>query len=128
MTAVILLSLALLVVVPTPAADLSAPKPDLAEGHKLFTRCRICHTIEKGAQSMVGPNLHGLFGRKAGSFPGFPYSAAMSTSGVTWNDDTLAKYLRDPQAFIPGDRMAFPGIKDDQELADLIAYLKQVTR
>jgi cytochrome c len=100
---------------------------DLAAGQKMFARCRICHAIAAGAPSTVGPNLHGLFGRKAGSLPGFDYSAAMKASGVTWNADTLSEYLRDPRGFIPGSRMAFPGIEQDAELADLIAYLKQAT-
>ena len=101
---------------------------DLAAGQKIFARCRICHTVAAGAPSAVGPNLHGLFGRKAGSVADFAYSPAMKASGITWNDATLTKFLRDPRGFIPGNRMAFPGIKDDQQLADLLAYLKQATR
>lgn len=101
---------------------------DLGAGQKIFARCRICHTTAAGAPSTVGPNLHGLFGRKAGSLPGFDYSPAMKASGVTWNADTLTKYLRDPRGFIPGNRMAFPGIENDAELADLVAYLKQATK
>ena len=77
---------------------------------------------------MVGPNLHWLLGRKAGSLPDFDYSAAMKTSGVVRNADTLAEYLRDPRGFVPGNRMAFPGIKNDVELTDLIGYLKQATK
>ena len=117
----IALLLTLLIAVPAGAADLAA-------GAKIFAKCRICHTVAAGAPSAVGPNLHGLFGRKAGSLPGFSYSAAMKASGVTWDDAALARYLRDPKGFIPGGRMAFPGIKDEGELADVIAYLKQVTK
>jgi cytochrome c len=101
---------------------------DLAAGQRMFAKCRICHTVAAGAPSAVGPNLHGLFGRKAGSLNDFDYSAAMKASGITWNDDTLAQYLRDPKGFIPGNRKAFPGITDEQEPSDLIAYLKQVTK
>ena len=101
---------------------------DLAAGQKIFARCRICHTVAAGAPSEVGPNLHGLFGRKAGSVADFAYSPAMKASGITWDEATLAKFLRDPRGFIPGNRMAFPGIKDNQQLADLLAYLKQATR
>jgi cytochrome c len=106
----------------------SAQAADLAAGQKTFAKCRICHTTEAGAPSTVGPNLHGLFGRKAGTLGDFDYSPAMKTSGVTWDDATLAKYLRDPKTFIPGNRMAFPGIKNDDEMADLLAYLKQATK
>jgi cytochrome c len=101
---------------------------DIAAGATVFARCKICHTAEAGGANKVGPNLHGLFGRKAGTVENFQYSDAMKNSGVIWQDDTLAKYLRDPRAFIPGDRMAFPGIKDDAQLANLLAYLHQATQ
>ena len=110
------------------AAARSPRAADLVAGQKIFARCRICHTVAAGASSKVGPNLHGLFGRKAGSVADFAYSPAMKASGITWDEATLAKFLRDPRGFIPGNRMAFPGIKDNQQLADLLAYLKQATR
>ena len=120
----LILSALLFTIVPA-AASCAA---DLAAGQKMFARCRICHTVAAGAPNAVGPNLHGLFGRKAGSLNDFDYSPAMKASGVTWDDDTLAKYLRDPKGFIPGNRMAFPGIEDKKELADLIAYLRQAAK
>jgi cytochrome c len=120
----IMLAALLLTIVPA-AASYAA---DLAAGQQMFARCRICHTLAAGAPSAVGPNLHGLFGRKAGSLNDFDYSPAMKASGITWDDDTLAKYLRDPKGFIPGNRMAFPGIEDKKELADLIAYLRQAAK
>ena len=99
-----------------------------AAGQAVFNRCKICHTIEAGGRNVVGPNLHGIFGRKAGSLPNFAYSPAMKESGVVWDDDAMAKYLRDPKQFIPGDRMAFPGIKDEAQLADLLAYLREAAK
>jgi len=100
---------------------------DAQRGTQVFAQCKICHSLEAG-KNMVGPSLHGLIGRKAGSVPGFAYSPAMKNSNVTWNNDTLSKYLTDPKAFIPGDKMAFTGIKDPSKLGDLLAYLDQATR
>jgi len=100
---------------------------DAQRGAQVFNQCKICHSLEAG-KNMLGPSLHGLIGGKAGSVPGFAYSSAMKNSNVTWNDDTLSKYLSDPKAFIPGDKMAFPGVKDPNKLGDLLAYLNQATR
>ena len=94
----------------------------------VFERCKICHTVEAGGRNTVGPNLHGVFGRKAGTVDGFTYSDAMKTSGIVWDDDAMAKYLRNPRELVPGGKMAFPGIKDDAQLADVIAYLHQATQ
>ena len=100
---------------------------DAAAGQAIFNRCKICHALETG-KNTVGPSLHGLFGRKAGTVESYTYSEAMKSSGIVWDDDTLAKYLRDPKSLVPGDKMAFPGIKDDNQLADLLAYLHQATQ
>jgi len=100
---------------------------DAQRGAQVFTQCKICHSLEAG-KNMLGPTLHGLIGRKAGSVPGYAYSPAMKSANVTWTDDTLSKYLSDPKAFIPGDKMAFTGIKDPSKLGDLLAYLDQATR
>src|SRR5271165_1788571 len=100
---------------------------DAQRGAQVFVQCKICHSLEAG-KNMVGPSLHGLFGRKSGSVPGFAYSPAMKNVNVTWNDDTLSKYLADPKAFVPGDKMVFLGIKDPSKLGDLLAYLNQATR
>jgi len=100
---------------------------DIAAGQALFNRCKICHSLEAG-KNMVGPSLHGLFGRKAGTSDGFTFSEAMKESGILWDDDTLTKYLHDPKQVVPGGKMAFPGIKDDQQIADLLAYLHQATQ
>jgi cytochrome c len=100
---------------------------DAQRGAQVFAQCKICHSLEAG-KNMVGPSLHGLIGRKAGSVPAYAYSPAMKNANVTWTDDTLSKYLADPKAFIPGDKMVFAGVKDPSKLGDLIAYLNQATR
>lgn len=107
---------------------LATPVWAQAAGAAVFNRCKVCHSLVAGAHSPVGPNLHGLYGRTAGTAPGFAFSPAMQKSGVVWNDETLGKFLRDPQGFIPGNRMGFPGIKNDKELADLLSYLKEATQ
>jgi len=110
------------------AAAASAQAADVEAGKAVFNRCKICHSLSAKAPPMTGPSLHGLFGRKAGAYDDFPYSPAMKSSGIVWDDATLAKFLRDPKAFIPNNNMAFPGITDDAKLADLLAYLKQATQ
>jgi cytochrome c len=100
---------------------------DVQRGAQVFAQCKVCHSLEAG-KNMLGPSLHGLIGRKAGSVPGYAYSPAMKNANVTWNEDTLSKYLSDPKAFIPGDKMPFAGIKDPSKLGDLLVYLNQATR
>ncbi len=91
-------------------------------------KCEICHSLNRGGGNRVGPNLFGVFGRKAGTVTGFGYSDAIKESGIVWNDETLAKFLRDPKDSLPGNRMSFPGINDDATLHDLLQQLKQATR
>lgn len=100
---------------------------DAARGAPLFAQCKICHSLEAG-KNLVGPSLHGLFGRKSASVPDYEYSSALKRANLVWNDDTLAKYLADPKKAVPGNKMAFPGIKDPNQLGDLLAFLKQATR
>src|ERR1700730_17069978 len=109
-------------------AALAQAAGDPKKGEQVFnTQCKACHSLEAGKNG-IGPTLHGLFGRKAGTVPGYSYSAAMKNSGVVWNDDTLKKYLADPHKFVPGDKMMFAGIKNATQLDDLIAYLNQAAQ
>jgi cytochrome c len=103
--------------------------PALAEGDpeagkRAFAKCTACHTVEAGTHRPTGPSLAGVVGRAAGTAEGFRYSPAMQKSDVTWDDESLHSYLENPRGFIRGNRMAFPGIRNAQERADLIAYLK----
>ncbi|SMF20221.1 cytochrome c [Azospirillum oryzae] len=117
----ILLASVLLISGGTVAAQ--AADGDAAAGKTVFNVCKACHTIEAGGPNRVGPNLHGVVGRKAGSHDGFSYSAPMKDSGITWDEAKLSEYLKDPKGTVPGNKMAFAGIKDDAKRADLIAYL-----
>lgn len=96
-------------------------------GKDTFKRCLQCHTPEKGGPNRVGPNLWGVVGRKAAQHAGFPYSDAMKTHSAEWTWQELATYLHDPRAAIPGNKMAFAGIKDNAELADLLAYMRTLS-
>ena len=100
---------------------------DAAAGKAVFNKCRICHSLEAG-KTLIGPSLHGLFGRKAGSLDNFRYSIAMKNYGVVWDEASLDKYLTDPQTVVKGTKMVFLGLKDPKERADVIAYLKQATK
>jgi len=101
---------------------------DAKAGEAVFARCKICHTVQAGGPNTVGPNLHGVFGRKAGSHEGFAYSEGMKNSGIVWDDDKIRQYLAKPRDFIPGNKMAFPGIKDENEISNLLAYLHEATK
>ncbi|MBX9574977.1 MAG: cytochrome c family protein [Caulobacteraceae bacterium] len=92
-------------------------------GQRIFGQCRTCHVVEPGV-NRVGPSLHGIIGRQAGTVAGFNYSAANKGSGVTWTEEVLFEYLENPREFMPGTRMAFVGLKKPQDRADVIAYLK----
>lgn len=107
------------------AAAAPAAAQDAAAGEKAFVVCRACHQIGPTAKNMVGPSLNGVVGRKAGTYPGFPYSAANKNSDLTWDEATLERYLPNPQSVVPGTKMAFPGLKDPQKVKDVIAFLSQ---
>jgi len=98
---------------------------DAAAGEATFRMCKTCHRIGEDARNFVGPELNGVVGRKAGSVPDYNYSDANKNSGLTWDEATLTKYLRSPREVVPGTKMAFPGLQRDQDVADVIAYLKQ---
>lgn len=112
------------------AAPGFAAAQDAAAGQRVFNQCRACHTVDQGGRNGVGPNLHGIFGRRAGSIEGFRYSAPMRAKageGLTWNEDTLRAYIADPKAVVPAGSMSFAGVRNPQQLNDLIAYLRQAT-
>lgn len=98
---------------------------DVAAGEKSFNKCRACHQVGGSAKNTVGPILNGLFGRKSGTVEGYSYSDANKNSGIIWDEATFADYIKDPKARIPGTKMSFAGIKNEQEAKDLTAFLKQ---
>jgi cytochrome c len=107
-------------------SSIALAQGDPAAGEKVFNKCRACHVVDE-PQNRVGPHLVGLFGRKAGSVEGFKYSDAMKGSGVTWSEETISEYIADPRGYIKGNRMAFVGLKDEEDVANLVAYLKEAT-
>jgi cytochrome c len=102
-----------------------AAAQDVAAGEDVFKKCRACHDVGEGAKNKVGPSLNGLFGRTSGTIEGFNYSDANKAAKLVWDDKTFATYIKDPRAAMPGNKMAFAGIKDEKDVADLTAYLKQ---
>ena len=98
---------------------------DVEKGANIFKRCLPCHAIGPGATNKVGPELNGLDGRHSGEAPNFNYSSANKNSGIVWGEATFKEYIKDPRAKIPGTKMIFAGIKNEQEVNDLWAYLKQ---
>lgn len=113
------------------AALAALPAPyntgDLVNGKRKFALCRSCHTINEGGADMTGPNLYGVFGRKAGGKAGYNYSDAVKNAGFTWDAEHLDKWLAAPRDFLPGTKMSFLGVKEEKDRIDLIAYLKVET-
>jgi cytochrome c len=102
-----------------------ASAQDAAAGEKSFAKCRACHQVGENAKNLVGPELNGLFGRHSGSVAGYNYSDANKNSGITWEPAVFAEYIQNPKGKIPGTKMAFAGIKNEQEIKDLTAFLAQ---
>lgn len=96
---------------------------DVSAGGALFNRCAICHSNTRAGPNKLGPGLYGVVGRKAGTYPGFSYSAAMKHAGFVWTSAKLNDYLASPQKVVPGNAMPFPGIADPKQRVDLVAYL-----
>jgi len=117
--AIVMAAAALAAAVPPSAAQ------DPAAGERVFAQCRACHQVGESAKHAVGPILNGLFGRKAGTFEGYSYSEANRTSGIVWDEASFRDYIRNPRASMPGTKMVYAGLKDEQRITDLIAYLKQ---
>jgi cytochrome c len=118
----LLVMLVVLMVVAT--APCRAADADPQHGAQIYQRCLACHSLE---YNRSGPRHCGLFGRQAGTLPGYAYSKAMKASGITWDDLSLDRFLENPLKTLPGTKMAYAGVKDPQERADLIAYLRHAT-
>jgi cytochrome c len=120
---------------PTAAAKAASlttfPAPwseaDLDNGRRVFARCRACHTITEGGPDMTGPNLHGLFGRRAGTHPRYNYSATLREAGFLWDGERLQDWLENPRTFLRGNKMSFAGIPDATDRRDVVAFLKVET-
>jgi cytochrome c len=108
--------------------QVSAESGDIAGGERIFRACVACHSLEPN-RNMTGPSLAEIWNRKSGSLPSFPrYSPALKSAGIVWNDDTLDEWIKDPQHFIPGNTMTFPGIRNARQRQDLLAFLKDATQ
>jgi cytochrome c len=112
-------TMALLSSFPTASAQ------DAALGEKVFIKCKACHQVGESAKNAVGPVLNGIVGRKAGTYPDYSYSDANKNSGLTWDEATLKEYLKNPRVKVPGTKMIFTGLPKDEDISNVIAYLKQ---
>ena len=118
----VLLVAATAMITPLPSAAAGDPEA----GQKVFRKCATCHEV-KAPKNKVGPHLVGIFGRTAGTVEGFKYSDAMKNSNVVWNEETIGTYVKEPKGYVPGNRMMFAGLKKEEDVANLIAYLKETT-
>ncbi|HZZ36477.1 MAG TPA: cytochrome c family protein [Caulobacteraceae bacterium] len=107
-----------------PAAYQSA---DIEDGQSKFALCKSCHTTAADGPDTVGPNLHGVFGRKAGTKAGFNYSDGLKATNITWNADEIDRWIADPRKVVPGTKMTYAGMSDAKSRTDLVAYLAVAT-
>lgn len=114
-----------LAVVVLAAATGMAKAQDVAAGEQSFRKCLPCHSVGEDARNKIGPILNGLDGRKSGTVENYNYSEANKKADITWNEASFKEYIQNPAAKVPGTKMAFAGIKNDKEIGDLWAYLKQ---
>ena len=117
------LTLTALVVIASSSVASAALAQDAAAGKTAFNKCLPCHAIGEGAKNKVGPELNGLDGRKSGTVPDYNYSDANKNSGITWNEAVFKEYIKDPKAKIQGTKMTFAGIKSENEINNLWAYV-----
>ena len=107
-------------------AALPAMAGDAEAGGKIFVKCRVCHAVEKDV-SKIGPSLYGVFGRKAGTLASYTnYSDQMKASGVLWNEQSISEFIKSPRTYIKNTRMLFVGLRDEQDIANLLAHLKSI--
>jgi cytochrome c len=100
---------------------------DVENGQAKFALCKSCHTATAGGESAVGPNLYGVFGRKAGSLPGFTYSDGVKALGYAWDAETIDRWITNPRAVVPGTKMTYAGLESAKDRIDVVAYLKVLT-
>lgn len=100
---------------------------DAVKGKRVFNRCRACHNLTATARSRTGPNLDSLFGRAAGTAEGFKYSKALQEADFVWSEAALNSWLAEPRKFLPGNKMQFAGLRNEQQRKDLLAYLRIAT-
>jgi cytochrome c len=108
------------------AAAVPAIAADPVAGEKAFAVCKACHKVGEGAKNGVGPTLNGVVGRAAGTVEGYKYSDAMMGSGITWDEANLSEYIKNPKEKVPGNKMAFPGVKDEEKVENIVEYLEHI--